>query len=217
MALFAQIDGSGIVQRVVVCDTAQWLIDRLVGTWVETVAEDVQQQYAGIAMGYDPEAIAKFAPLWVRPVPGIFDGYSIGDWTWRNGRLWQSVVDGNVWVPSEFGWRDYTDGNIPRWVQPAGAGDAYALNADVMHIGQQWRSNVPANVWEPGARGITQWNVVAPPVQVEEWPAWRPWTSGLNGDLYQIGAKVTHNARRWIATTGNNHWTPGVFGWAVQP
>ena len=23
----------------------------------------------------------------------------------------------------------------------------------------------------------------------------------------------THNGQRWIATVGNNHWEPGVYGW----
>ena len=37
-----------------------------------------------------------------------------------------------------------------------------------------------------------------------------------NADLYQVGAKVTHNGDRWVSNTGNNHWEPGVYGWTKQ-
>ena len=49
------------------------------------------------------------------------------------------------------------------------------------------------------------------PSEPDEWPAWEPWDHVR--PLYQIEARVTHNGRRWIATVGNNHWEPGVYGW----
>jgi len=45
-------------------------------------------------------------------------------------------------------------------------------------------------------------------------PTWQTW-SGNNADLYQVGDIVTHNGQDWIATVGNNHWEPGVYGWDV--
>jgi hypothetical protein len=61
--------------------------------------------------------------------------------------------------------------------------------------------------------GLPQLPVDPGEPDVDEFPAWRPWTSGINSDLYQIGARVSHNGRNWVATIGNNHWEPGVVGW----
>lgn len=52
--------------------------------------------------------------------------------------------------------------------------------------------------------------------QPDEWPAWKPW-DGNNANLYQVGAKASHNGKRWVSNTPNNHWEPGVFGWVEQP
>lgn len=49
-------------------------------------------------------------------------------------------------------------GEIPEWVQPAGAHDAYNLGDKVRHNGKIWISDIDANVWEPGVAG---WSVVA--------------------------------------------------------
>ena len=45
------------------------------------------------------------------------------------------------------------------------------------------------------------------------WVAWNNYPA----TLYQIGDTVTHNGILYIATTGNNYWEPGVFGWNVVP
>jgi len=46
-------------------------------------------------------------------------------------------------------------GVIPEWVQPEGAHDAYAEEAQVTHNGHLWKSDISANVWEPGVYGWT--------------------------------------------------------------
>ena len=48
-------------------------------------------------------------------------------------------------------------------------------------------------------------------VTVEEWPEWVQPVG--NTDAYAMGAKVTHNSRRWISYVDNNVWEPGVWGW----
>lgn len=115
------------------------------------------------------------------------------------------------------------------WRQPLDQFDAYKLvnpftgKADeCTHGGKTWRTKVDNNVWEPTAQSA-EWeeidahgNVVVPPAPpAEEWPAWKVW-SGLNADLYQVGAKVTHKGDRWVSNTPNNHWEPGVYGWTKQ-
>ena len=214
MSLFAEIN-NGIVSRVIVAESVEWCQSRLGGTWIETRDDDTQENYAGPGMGYDPNAVAKFAMPWVQPIPGETEGYRAGHWVWHVDRLWQAVAGNNVWEPGQYGWRDHTEGNIPTWVQPAGAGDVFRLNDVVAHNGKIWRSNNDANVWKPGGEGIGSsiWEDITEPPLAEEFPAWQPWTSGLNSDLYQIGDQVSHNGKNWVATVGNNNWEPGVFGW----
>lgn len=69
---------------------------------------------------------------------------------------------------SEEGWepdktpalwtRDAKEGEIPEWVQPTGAQDAYNTGDKVRHNGKTWESTEDNNVWEPGVYG---WDEVA--------------------------------------------------------
>ena len=43
--------------------------------------------------------------------------------------------------------------DIPEWVQPTGAHDAYALGDKVRHNGKVWESDYDSNIWEPGVYG----------------------------------------------------------------
>ena len=42
-------------------------------------------------------------PEWVQPV-GTSDSYNKGDVVSRNGVVWRSTVDNNVWEPGVYGW-----------------------------------------------------------------------------------------------------------------
>jgi hypothetical protein len=145
--------------------------------------------------------------------------FQIGTVKRHNDKTWVSAVPNNVWEPSVFGWQEVTaQGISPKWRQPLGAGDAWDLNDEVLHANRHYRSLIANNVWEPGAVGSESlWldiTVTEPPDDAPA--AWKPWTSGLNADLYQIGDRVTHKGAVWRATTGNNHWEPGVFGWVQE-
>ena len=49
-------------------------------------------------------------------------------------------------------------GEVPEWVQPTGAQDAYDLGDHVMHGGREWVSTYDGkNVWEPGVFGWEPW------------------------------------------------------------
>lgn len=48
-------------------------------------------------------------------------------------------------------------------------------------------------------------------VWLEEWPEWRQPLG--SHDAYSKGAKVTHNAKKWISNVDANVWEPGVYGW----
>ena len=154
---FAEVK-DGIVQRVLVCDSPEWLSERLGGTWVETAdpyADAQEVNYCGPGWGHDDTFPERFAPQWVQPV-ATTDG-----WTWyakdqlvfHNGRIWRSTLDQNVWEPGVSGWHDAPVDEIPMWVRPTGAHDVYNVGDQVTHNGKTWESTTPNNVWEPGVFG----------------------------------------------------------------
>ena len=49
-------------------------------------------------------------------------------------------------------------GEIPEWVQPTGAHDAYAKGDKVKHNAKVWTSDIDANTYEPGVYGWTETN-----------------------------------------------------------
>lgn len=84
------------------------------------------------------------------------NAYSIGDKVTHKSKIWESLIQGNVWAPGISGWAQVVDeggGEIADWVQPSGAHDAYELGAIVMHNDKKWQSTVNDNVWEPGVFG----------------------------------------------------------------
>jgi hypothetical protein len=218
---FAEIDSNNIVTRVIVAHDIEWCQETLGGTWIETAdpysAAPQEVVYCGPGYGADETFPEKFAPPWVMPAPdpetGVWSSYAKGAVGFHDGHLWKSTTDGNMWQPGISAWHNEPaiDGVLPKWIQPTGAHDTYPLGAEVTHNGKEWVSDHAANVWEPG---VSQWREKgAPPV--EECPAWKAW-DGHNASLYQVGDCVTHNGQEWLATTGNNHWEPGVFGWALK-
>lgn len=152
MALYAELDSDKRVLRVVVCDSLEWLQERLGGTWVETGPTTHEQQGAGPGL-YDGEDVApmRFVPEWEQPTHAE-NAYEQGAWVWHGGRVWESLTPANVWEPGVSGWRDPLN-EWPDWVQPTGAHDAYPLGAKVTHNGQRWISTAASNVWEPGVFG----------------------------------------------------------------
>ena len=94
---------------------------------------------------------------WTDPTFWFLDPIMLGDQRTHGGKLWESLVDYNVWTPP-VNWREIVGEGYPAWVQPTGAQDAYPLGARVTHNGQDWENTgSAANVWEPGVFG---WVVV---------------------------------------------------------
>lgn len=95
-----------------------------------------------------------FAP-WAYPV-----NYAVGQIRQHGGKLykclsahtsqedWRPDVAPSLWVAISDPAEEW-----PKWGQPVGATDAYALGAKVAHEGKHWISTVENNVWEPGAYG----------------------------------------------------------------
>lgn len=58
----------------------------------------------------EPEEPSPTYSEWVQPTGG-HDAYNTGDIVSYNGKLYESLIDGNVWVPDAYpqGWQEYTD------------------------------------------------------------------------------------------------------------
>ena len=109
-----------------------------------------------------PEATAEAPPLvggqrprsWVQPL-GAHDAYAVDARVFHRGKVWVNLTPANAFVPGVSGWREWADeGELPAWVQPTGAHDAYPAGAEVSHNGQTWRNtHGNSNVWQPGVFG----------------------------------------------------------------
>lgn len=96
---------------------------------------------------------------WVQPISAE-TAYPLGFRVLYLDRIWISQIPANTTVPgSDVRWWVLAEGqeplepDVPAWVQPTGAHDAYKIDAKVTHKGKTWRSLVNANVWEPGGVG----------------------------------------------------------------
>jgi hypothetical protein len=219
MSYFAEV-ANGTVVRVIVADSEQWCVDNLGGTWVETSDPYSEQPtdvvYCGPGYTFDPSFPERFAPEWDAPTPdpitGVWSSYPKGAIVARNGNLWKSTMDGNVWEPGVSAWHPEPDivGVLPNWVQPTGAHDVWPLDVEVTHNGKRWRSTNAANVWEPGVFGWV--DLDAPAVA-----AWVQPTGGHNA--YKIGDRVTFNGSVYESKINGNVWSPTGYpaGWQLIP
>ena len=146
---FAELDENNQVIRVIVCDDPQWIADNLSGTWVETADTTEEIQGAGPGHFYAPVSDPLFIRDWIQP-EGAHDAISRGQWRWRNGRAWRSLVADNVWEPGVSGWREVLT-RWPEYVQPTGAHDAYQIGERITFNGQRYVSAIDNNVWTPAA------------------------------------------------------------------
>lgn len=105
-------------------------------------------------------------PKWVQPI-GAVDAYNKGDIVNYNDKLYKSLIDANVWSPDAYptGWEEYTEesggdtpdpepeepstDDVPDFVQPTGAHDAYAKGAKVKYNGNVYESTMDGNVYSP--------------------------------------------------------------------
>lgn len=103
------------------------------------------------------ETVPNAYPEWQAGV-----SYKVGDRRRYDGKLWRCVqahTSQTGWEPPSVPalWvRTSHDGEIPDWVQPTGAHDAYAQGDKVKHVGKVWQSDIDANVYEPGVYGWTE-------------------------------------------------------------
>lgn len=104
------------------------------------------------------------------------------------------------------------DGEIPIWVQPTGAQDAYQTGDKVYYPTENdtiYTSLIDANVWNPDSypAGWEMEVVVDPVSSISEW------VQPQSTNPYMKGDKVTYNETTYESTIDNNVWAPNVYGW----
>jgi hypothetical protein len=109
--------------------------------------------FVGMVIGADFNELATSQALdWSDPTNWTQNPVMKGDQRNHDGKLWESLLDFNVWTPP-VGWREVVAQGYPAWVQPTGAHDAYALGAKVTHLGKNWESIYAANTRPPSVFG----------------------------------------------------------------
>ena len=146
------------------------LKDRL---YTYSEGEDLETGYSGLIKCMQTHNRTIYSP---RETPALFSFFrqNADDLEWITNEYvyvgWKRVYEGttyeviqehmtqDAWIPTltlNVLWKLAQTDEIPDWVQPTGAHDAYALGAQVKHNNAVWESTVSANVWEPGVYG---WN-----------------------------------------------------------
>lgn len=124
--------------------------------WVDSKAG--LEEVLGVLTDEQAENFSKLYHKWTADVD-----YTAGERVRYDEKLYrcvQSHTSQEGWEPPNAPalWvRTAQEGEIPEWVQPAGAHDAYAKGDKVTHNGKTWTSTVDDNVWEPGVYG---WAIV---------------------------------------------------------
>lgn len=89
---------------------------------------------------------------WIQPTSAA-DAYPLGWITAHSGKMWTSLVGGNVWEPGTSAWRELaSDPDVaPEWIQPTGSHDAYDTGDRVTFEGAEYVSKIDGNTWSPTA------------------------------------------------------------------
>lgn len=149
MAYFAEVDQTSLVTRVVVCDTVQYLLDRLGGLWSETKIADPVEAYAGIGYHDIDFAPPHFLAEWVQP-DSPANGYAKGAWSWHNGQPWRSNHANNTNIPgSGPNWRDY----LTEWPQWNNSNGGCQIGDKCTQTGKHWINTVDDNTSPPQQPG----------------------------------------------------------------
>lgn len=122
----------------------------------ETIAEqaNVIADISDILTDEQAELMPSIYPEWA-----VYISYTLGKRVRYNDKLYRCVqahISQEGWEPPNTPalWvRTAPEGEIPEWIQPTGAQDAYNTGDKVTHNSKTWQSTVDSNVWEPGVYG----------------------------------------------------------------
>lgn len=88
---------------------------------------------------------------------------------------------------------------------------AYTVGKIVSHNGLLYRcvqAHTSQADWTPDLTPALWTRIADPTVEYPEWSQ----PLGAH-DAYALGAKVSHNGKKWVSDVANNVWEPGVYGW----
>lgn len=158
---------------------------------------------------------------WSAPT-GAHDAYPKNWVVTHGGSSWVSLVPNNVWKPGVSGWRELQgEGDVPDWVQPTGAHDAYHLGNQVTYEGQIYESLTDNNVWAPDEYN-TNWQLIEeepdldPEEPTPEEPEISDWVRPSGGhDAYSQGDQVMFEGAVYESLIDGNTWSPTEYpqGW----
>jgi hypothetical protein len=148
---YAELDGSGAVTRVIVCDALQWITDRLGGLWSETKIADPIEKYAGMGHHHAAFVADQFLADWNQPASPA-EGYAKVQWSWHNGRAWRSNHANNTSVPGAANWREYLD----EWPQWNNGGEPWQIGDKCTQATKHWINTVDDNT-KPPQSGNSGW------------------------------------------------------------
>lgn len=179
------------------------------------------------------------------PPTGAHGAYRTGDVVSFRGKQYVSLIDSNVYSPEEYprGWEEIIEGDtpddadIPEYVQPTGAHDAYSIGDRVLFEGVIYESLSNGNVYSPtdypgGWALVSEEGTPEPepePVPVQEpelWPEPVPepkpepepapaapdvpeWVQPTGGhDAYAVGDRVLFEGEVYESVIPGNTWSP---------
>lgn len=103
--------------------------------------------------------VAALFPTWLSKVDeaeASGKGVEAGERLWFDSKLYKVVqahVPQRTWTPDRTPalYVEVSIEEIPDWVAPTGAQDAYMTGDKVKHNDHTWESKIDNNVWEPGS------------------------------------------------------------------
>lgn len=125
---------------------------------IEDILTAVKKMLATDASSLTDEEALGVAALYPTWSSKIGESVTMGERLWYDGRLWKVVQAHTVqeeWKPDTAVslFSEVSIAEIPEWIQPLGAQDAYQSGDKVSHNGSTWISIVDNNTWEPGVYG----------------------------------------------------------------
>lgn len=101
--------------------------------------------------------------------------------------------------------------NVPELFDRWQSGKEYSVDARVRYEDTLYKcltAHTSQDSWTPDV-SFSLWVRIDDPAI--EWPEWvQPLGAA---DVYNEGAKVSHNGKRWTSDVDSNVWEPGVYGW----
>lgn len=167
-------------------------------------------------------------PEWLAPT-GAHDAYRIGERVSFDGKVYTSIIAGNVHSPTDYpaGWElevidpDPDPATPLEWVQPTGAHNTYNVDDQVLFEGKVYVSLIEANSYSPTAYP-PGWALVPGPEPEPEPEPPAPTVpdfvqpTGAH-NAYAIGTKVTFEGKIYESLIASNTYSPSAYpaGWKL--